>query len=108
MSDELPADYFDECRHWCKRAQLGPQSDDYRECPSTHSEANCLLFVDRRHCEGGTLYVTGDVCIMCAHLVANSGLARVVVKRDGADRSYRDSELGYDLLRASGLVVVVL
>jgi deoxycytidylate deaminase len=57
----------------------------YDACPAIHAEANALLYVDRSQVEGGTLYVTSAVCMQCAKLVSNSGVARVVMVVRGSD-----------------------
>lgn len=74
-------------RTGCERAKSGPADPhSYLDCIATHAEANALLFCDRAAREGGTIYVTTNVCWECAKLVANSGLKRVVMRDD---RAYR-------------------
>jgi len=109
-----PLGLGETCEHWCERGRASffgtetPTAGDYSDCPSLHAEANALMAADRSTWQDGTIYVLGDVCHACAKLIANSGLARVVVQRDAIDRSYRTSETGYDLLRACGLSLLVL
>lgn len=73
------------CTDWCPRAQSVSTSappvnpTTYHDCPSIHAESNALLRADRTRINGGTIYITGSVCMDCAKLVANSGLARVVM-----------------------------
>jgi dCMP deaminase len=68
----------DDCVEWCPRAQgLTPLDNTYDACPSIHSEANALLFVDRSVVEGATIYVTGACCMQCAKLISNSGITHV-------------------------------
>jgi dCMP deaminase len=70
------------CEHWCERGRNGPTPGTaitYLDCVSLHAEANALSVCDRSIREGGTIYVTSDVCWSCAKLIANSGLVRVVV-----------------------------
>lgn len=83
-----------------------PLSPDYSDCPSLHAEANALSVCERRVREGGTIYITGDVCFGCAKLVANSGLAEVVVRSDGA--AHRMPEQSYGFLEACGLTVIII
>jgi dCMP deaminase len=90
------------CAKWCPHATAQP-GGTYSDCLSIHAEANSLLFCDRRDREGGTMYVTGVPCWECAKLIANSGLAMVVVMDDGAD--YRDPARTYGLLTRCGIVV---
>jgi len=75
-----------ECELWCPRAKgEAPLDNMYDACPAIHAEANALLYVDRSQVEGGTLYVTSAVCMQCAKLVSNSGVARVVMVVRKAD-----------------------
>lgn len=101
-----------DCRsgdHPCARAQRSPdeRSPAYDDCFTIHAETNAIAFCDRREREGGTIYVVGAPCYTCAKLIANSGLARVVVVWDG-DRSYRDPEVSETFLRSAGLMVDLL
>lgn len=93
------------CRAWCPHANQSP-GGDYSDCLSIHSEANALLFCDRRDREGGTIYVTGVPCWDCAKLIANSGLATVVILDDGA--TYRDPPKVFHLLERCGVDVCEL
>lgn len=104
-----------ECTDWCPRAMEAPRTQngepayfpDYSNCPSLHAEANALLAADRSSWQGGTIYVTGHVCSDCGKLIANSGLSRVVVFDDGANRSYRKYEETYDRLLNLGITTEV-
>jgi dCMP deaminase len=109
------------CDVWCARGatELRPLHDagmphqrttlavDYADCPSLHAEANALMVCDRTVREGGTIYVTSDVCISCAKLIANSGLERVIVQ-PSQETPHRNSNTGYSLLRSCGVDVEIL
>jgi dCMP deaminase len=101
------------CIEWCARAfQAQALLDyvlaaDYGDCPSLHAEANALMVGDARDRLGGTLYVTSDVCLSCAKLISNSGIARVVARTTSADAIRRGSESGYRNLVMNGLQVVL-
>lgn len=98
----------EQCSSWCPRG-MGVTSLDreYRDCPALHAEANALLAADRSSWQGGTIYVLGEVCYSCAKLIANSGLAAVVVQPDNSDRSYRKADISYDFLERCGLEVII-
>lgn len=81
-------------------------SPTYDDCPSLHAEANALITSDRSLRIGGTIYVTSDICMGCAKLIANSGLARVYVSAKRYDK-HRNPDASYDFLRQCGLVVEV-
>lgn len=98
----------DPCYTWCPRGMGVTSLDrDYSDCPALHAEANALMAADRSTWAGGTMYVLGDICYSCAKLIANSGLAGVVIQPDGKPRSYRDPETSYAFLERCGIEVVV-
>lgn len=94
------------CVEWCPRARkYSRYSPTYDDCVAAHAEANALLKMDRELGKGGTIYATGDVCMGCAKLIANSGLAVVVVRSDHAE--HRNPSEVYAFLERCGLDVVV-
>lgn len=96
------------CGGWCDRGQSLVVSNTYDKCVAIHAEANLLLRADRSRLEDGTIYVSSTCCFDCAKLVANSGLARVVMVVDWIGDSYRAPERSIQFLRDSGLVVKVI
>lgn len=94
-----------ECLNWCERAQGKTElTSAYEGCPSIHSEANALLYVDRSSVEGGTIYITGAPCMQCAKLISNSGLARVVARVKDSD-AHRNPEVVLDYLVRCDILV---
>jgi dCMP deaminase len=75
---------------------------DYSTCLTIHAEANALMFCDRREREGGSIYVTGVLCMDCAKLVANSGLGRCVMRVNEGEE-HRDLEGVFHYLRSCGI-----
>lgn len=108
------AHFYDGCLNWCTRAQRVEESDlppahqhlvtDYSSCPSLHAEANALLQADRSKIEGGTIYVSSSVCMDCAKLIANSGLAEVEMIVQPGD-THRDPERVGEYLSDMGIKV---
>lgn len=102
-----PNSYDTGCDRWCERGKLPVDAearklkDGYVDCPSLHAEANALLQADRSLCVGGTIFVTSHVCFSCAKLIANSGLAYVVVR--SAAKEHRPVEATLDFLFACGV-----
>lgn len=93
------------CDSFCPRRQSGSQPLSYGlSCPSVHAEANALIFADRSTYQGGTIYVTAACCQDCAKLIANSGVARVVMRVDDRD-THRQPYVTVDFLRTCGLEV---
>ena len=66
-----------------------------------HAEQNALIQAGRA-AEGATLYVNAYPCKICAKLIINAGIKRVVVSGE-----YSDHE-GLELLKEAGINVVFL
>jgi len=92
------------CSGWCPRVKTGGAPASYDDCYSSHAEMNALVRGARADFEGGVMYVTRMPCYTCAKVIANSGLAWVVVhpSLDDQDREPERSEL---VMRKSGLLV---
>jgi dCMP deaminase len=95
---------LDGCADFCSRGASSERGTSYSNCVSVHAEANALLFADRRDYEGGTIYVTNPCCWDCAKLVANSGVARVVVQVSEVDSHYNNKS-SLDFIKGCGIKV---
>lgn len=65
----------------CLRRKLGIASGTQHEiCYATHAEQNAIIQAARLgvSIEGATLYCTHQPCVICAKMIINSGIARVV------------------------------
>lgn len=103
-----PAPDDQTCSSFCLRRQSGSQPLSYGfSCPSVHAEANALVFADRSTYAGGTIYVTASCCADCAKLVANSGVARAVIRIDERD-FHRNPDDMVDFLEDCGIQVTVV
>ncbi|OYT27085.1 MAG: cytidine deaminase [Candidatus Altiarchaeales archaeon ex4484_96] len=65
-------------------------------CPAVHAEQNALIQAGRGSL-GCTLYVNAFPCKICARLIANAGIKKVVTCGD-----YTDKE-GLEILKKSGV-----
>ena len=52
--------------------------------------------------EGGTIYVTHQPCVICAKMIINAGISRIVVKEGYPD------ELAVEMLEEAGLRIIML
>lgn len=97
------------CADFCPRSRVNNtfRGTDYGNCVSVHAEANALIFADRRDYVGGTIYVTNPCCWECAKIVANSGVARVVVRRGHVD-AHADTDTPITFMRTCGLQVEII
>lgn len=71
----------------CMRINKPHNSGDYSDCHSVHAEQNAMLSASRRDMIGATMYLYGEEdgvqfnavpCPICARMIANSGITRVV------------------------------
>lgn len=70
-------------------------------CPAVHAEQNALIQAGRQSV-GCTLYINGFPCKICARLIVNAGIRRVVVSG-----SYSDAE-GLKILQDGGVEISYL
>ena len=92
------------CKHWCPR---GATDAPLEACVSVHAEANALLSGDRSSWIDGTMYVTKHPCFDCAKLIANSGLARLVVTAAAGPQEERHNEVYRFLQEECGMEVEI-
>ncbi len=72
----------------CIRDDLGIESGENQEiCYALHAEQNALMQAARFGIatEGATMYVTHKPCSVCARLIINAGIKRVVYLEDYPD-----------------------
>ncbi|MBP7401622.1 MAG: cytidine/deoxycytidylate deaminase family protein [Clostridia bacterium] len=87
----------------CLRQQLGiPSGERHELCRAIHAEQNALIQAARYGAvvQGGTIYVTCQPCSLCAKMLINAGIARIVYKGDYPD------ELASSMLQEAGVEMV--
>jgi len=86
----------------CRRDKLNIASGErHEECVGVHAEQNALLQAGR-DAESATLYVNAYPCKICAKLIINAGIIKVVITGD-----YSDKE-GLEYLRTAGIEITFL
>lgn len=83
----------------CLRDELDIKSGERAEiCRAVHAEQNAVIQAasSGTTTEGSTMYCTHSPCIICAKIMANAGISKVVVFEQYSDVSFRDlfQELG--------------
>lgn len=89
----------------CLRQQLNvPSGERHELCRALHAEQNAIIQAATlgQSIEGGTIYVTNQPCVICAKMIINAGIRRLVVKEGYPD------ELAVEILREAGLSIVML
>jgi dCMP deaminase len=86
----------------CRRDKLNIASGErHEECVGVHAEQNALLQAGR-DADSATLYVNAFPCKICAKLIINAGIRRVVISGE-----YSDTE-GLDYLKQGGITLTFM
>lgn len=86
----------------CIRQQMNiPSGQRHELCRAVHAEQNAIIQA-RESLEGATIYVTASPCSLCAKMLINAGVKRIV-----ADSIYLD-ELSTTLLREADVDIQIL
>ena len=91
-----------EERGGCLRQKMGiPSGQRHELCMALHAEQNAIIqAASMGHAiEGGTIYITHQPCGICAKMIVNAGIKRIVVREGYPD------ELAVEILNEAGLVV---
>ena len=89
----------------CLRDDLNiPSGQQHEICRGVHSEQNAIIqcAIHGESTKDGTLYVTGYPCKICAKMIINSMIKRVVISG-----TYSDTD-GIDLLKEAGVEVCIM
>ncbi len=87
----------------CLRRKLGIPSGTRQEmCYATHAEQNAIIQAARLGIaiEGATLYCTHQPCAVCAKMIINAGISRIVY-----EQGYPDN-FSLELLNEAGIELV--
>lgn len=94
-----------EDRGGCLRQQLNvPSGQRHELCMALHAEQNAIIQAAAmgHGIEGGTIYITHQPCAICAKMIINAGISRIVVKEGYPD------QLSVDILDEAGLKIIML
>ena len=86
----------------CLRRKLGVPSGTRQEmCYAIHAEQNAIIQAARLgvSIEGATLYCTHQPCVICAKMIVNAGISRVVYREGYPD------EFSRQMLKEGGVVL---
>ncbi|MBD3379731.1 MAG: cytidine deaminase [Candidatus Omnitrophica bacterium] len=89
----------------CLRQEMGvPSGERHELCRALHAEQNAFLQAARNgiSLKGSTLYITTQPCSICAKMIVNAGVEKVVI-----DGSYPD-ELALKFLEEAKIELVVM
>jgi dCMP deaminase len=86
----------------CLRVKLNvPSGERHELCRGLHAEQNAIIQAAKHgtNIDGATLYSTTMPCIICAKMIINAGIRRVVYEEGYAD------QLSQEMVAESGLLV---
>lgn len=95
------------CKHCaevgCLRDQLNiPSGQRHELCRAIHAEQNALVQAAYTgvSVKGSTIYVTAQPCILCAKMIINAGINKIVFSGEYPDK------LSLDMLQEAGVRVI--
>lgn len=94
-----------EDRGGCLREKMKiPSGERHELCIALHAEQNAIIQAATlgQSIEGSTIYVTHQPCIICAKMIINAGIKRIVVAEGYPD------EMSVEILAEAGLKVVLV
>lgn len=89
----------------CERERLGiPSGQRHELCRALHAEQNAIIQAAKIgvSTEGCTIYITLQPCVICAKMLVNAGIVRIVHKGEYPD------ELSRSMLEEAGIEIVVM
>lgn len=89
----------------CLRQQMNiPSGQRHELCRALHAEQNAIIQAATlgQSIEDGSIYITHQPCVICAKMIINAGINRIVVKEGYPD------DLSVEILEEAGLKIVML
>lgn len=89
----------------CLREELKvPSGQRHELCRGLHAEQNAIIQAAHlgQSIAGGTLYCTNQPCVICAKMIINAGIKRIVIKEGYPD------DLAVEILDEAGLKIETL
>lgn len=86
----------------CLREKMGIESGTHAEvCYAIHAEQNAIIQAARlgSSIDGATLYCTHQPCVICAKMIVNSGIRRVVYQQGYPD------QFSVEMLKEGGVLL---
>ena len=89
----------------CLREKMAVPSGQRQElCRALHAEQNAIIQSATlgQSIENASIYITHQPCVICAKMIINAGINRIVVKEGYPD------ELSAEILEEAGLKIIML
>ena len=92
-------------RGGCIRESMNvPSGERHELCMALHAEQNAIIQAATlgQSIEDATIYITHQPCVICAKMIINAGIRKIIVKEGYPD------QLSVDILAEAGLRIVML
>jgi dCMP deaminase len=92
-------------RGGCYREKLGvPSGERHELCIALHAEQNAIVQAAAlgQSIDGATMYITHQPCVICAKMIINAGIKKIIVKEGYPD------QLAVDILAEAGLKIIMV
>ncbi len=89
----------------CERERLQiPSGERHELCRALHAEQNAIIQASKlgSTTEGATIYITLQPCVICAKMIINAGIVRIVHRGEYPD------PLSKSILEEAGIEIVIL
>jgi dCMP deaminase len=89
----------------CIREKQGiPNGERHELCRAIHAEQNAIIHAatSGQSIEGATIYITNQPCAICAKMIINAGIRKIIVAEGYPDK------FAVDILSEAGLQIVNL
>ncbi|MDR1027929.1 MAG: cytidine/deoxycytidylate deaminase family protein [Clostridiales Family XIII bacterium] len=89
----------------CLREQMNiPSGERHELCRALHAEQNAIIqaATSGQSIEGATMYITHQPCVICAKMIINAGIRKIVVAEGYPDM------FAVEILEEAGLKIVAL
>jgi dCMP deaminase len=89
----------------CLREKLKvPSGERHELCRALHAEQNAIIqaATSGQSIDGATIYITHQPCVICAKMIINAGIRKIIV-----NEGYPD-ELSVEILDEAGLKIVAM
>ncbi|MDR1246758.1 MAG: cytidine/deoxycytidylate deaminase family protein [Clostridiales Family XIII bacterium] len=92
-------------RGGCYRDKIGvPSGERHELCLGLHAEQNAIIQAAAlgQSIEGAAMYITHQPCTICAKMIINAGIKKIIVKEGYPD------QLAVDILAEAGLKIIMV
>lgn len=94
-----------DARGGCIREKMNvPSGERHEMCIAVHAEQNAIIQAATlgQSIENSSIYITHQPCVICAKMIINAGIKKIIVKEGYPD------QLSVEILAEAGLKIIML